>query len=107
MLNAASTAGVDLLLNLPDQTIPQIEQPLLAQLAGMTLPRDTVRYRTRVALLARYATGAIVADMERLYADWQRSPQTRPSVRRSRPTWIAGGSRHHDRRPSHPRLVAE
>jgi hypothetical protein len=76
MLNPASRAG-DVLLKLPDQTIPQIEQPLLAQVARMSLPRDSLRYRTGVALLARYATGAIVADMERLYADWQRSPADR------------------------------
>ena len=77
MLNPASTAGVDVLLKLPDQTIPQIEQPLLAQVARMSLPRDASRYRSRVKLLARYATGAIAADMERLYADWQRNPGDR------------------------------
>jgi hypothetical protein len=77
ILNPASTAGVDVLLNLPDQTIPQIEQPLLAQLAQMSLPRDALRYRTRVKLLARYATGAITAKMEQLYADWQRNPGDR------------------------------
>lgn len=76
MLDQASMAG-DVLLKLPDQTIPEIEQPLLAQLARMSLPRDAFRYRARVKLLAQYATGAIAADMERLYADWQRSPGDR------------------------------
>jgi len=76
MLDPRSMAG-EVLLKLPDQAIPQIEEPLLAQVARMSLPRDARRYRATVKLLARYATGAIRADMERLYVDWQRNPGDR------------------------------
>ena len=72
MLDIGSTAG-DVLLKLPDQTIAEIEQPLLAQVARTSLPLDAFRYRAKVKLLARYATAAIASDMERLYADWQRN----------------------------------
>jgi hypothetical protein len=77
MLNPASTAAVDVLVKLPNQTLPQIEQPLLAQLARMSLPRDAWRYRNMLKLLARYGTEAIAADMARLYVAWQRNPGDR------------------------------
>jgi hypothetical protein len=79
MLNRFSRGG-DVLLRLPDVALPDIEQPLLAILRPLVAspqPQDRSVIRQKLTLLARYGTAAILSDMQRFYADWQRDPTDR------------------------------
>jgi hypothetical protein len=71
----------DVLLRLPDATLPEIEQPLLrlvdALRSGPRAQQAFLILRQKLTFLARYGTRAIRAEMQRFYADWQRDPTDR------------------------------
>lgn len=57
-------------LELPDETLPEMDGPLLEQvtrLAASSNPRDRSELEVKTGFLARYATAAILPDVRRLY----------------------------------------
>jgi len=60
----------DALLELRDQTLPEMDGPLLEQiiaLAASSNPRDKYSLRIKTGYLARYASAAILPDIQQLY----------------------------------------
>jgi hypothetical protein len=58
------------LLGLRDQTLPEVDRPLVEQVMGLVdtaSPRSKFALRTKTRFLARYATTAVLADLRRLY----------------------------------------
>lgn len=57
-------------LQLADQTLPEMDQPLLEQIAGLAASpdsRDKFWLRTKTGYLSRYASGAILKEVQQLY----------------------------------------
>ncbi len=57
-------------LQLPDQTLPEMDQPLLEQvvgLAGSSDSRDRSWLRTKTSYLCRYASATILKEVQQLY----------------------------------------
>ena len=66
IINPRSTADVETLKGLSAETLPEVDAPLLEQVkrfAEARAPRDEFFFSKKTALLARYATGAIRADV--------------------------------------------
>jgi hypothetical protein len=67
---APRSAGSSAFLQLSDQTLPEMDQPLLEQVAGLAASpdsRDKYWLRTKTGYLSRYASANILKEVQQLY----------------------------------------